>query len=519
MLRYLSLSLSPLIALSIRKELQPNEHPLECGHDPSEDEFMGRGGGAIAPHQYWDDASITWSYAAAEQDPIAVHIDSKTGLSSRDIEVVKSAIAQIEEKTCLKFTARKPKKTEPHWLFISREGGNNGQCYQEYVTNSLGNNINGYGDLYGVIKRRYRRGRKCFSGGYAARGKARGQNLVISSATLYKWQHSYKFIAHEILHNLGISHTQKRPDAEKYITIAYDNINKRSRYNYKPESNIKTFNTIYDCMSIMHYRDTFFITDEAKKKGDKTMYPKDPATCDLSSATLYMRIADYELINKMYCSDGPKNNIIISPNFPAQYPNNTDKDYPLSVNNGYAIELKFTDFKLQPHSSCDYDWVQVMDKDGTELLPRTCGDKIPATVTSNSNQITVKFHSDTSATGSGFRAVYKRVASSKLKSGSIKSKNYPSNYPKYENKTFKIEVPSGSLIVVRFVDFYLEEDAKCRYDYVKFVERDGFVSNPLCGDQTDLKHRSTGNKLQIIFRSDRSWQYRGFNATWHEIKV
>ena len=385
--------LLPLLARSIRQGSGPDNPPLLCDYDPTEDAFTGRGGASIDPAKYWDDASITWSYAAADQDPIAVHVDSKTGLSSEDIDVVKLAIAQIEEKTCLKFTAKKPEKKE-HWIFIAREGGSDGQCHHEYIANSLDNNINGYGDLYSAIIGRYRRGATCFGGGYAWLGKAQPQFLVISSASLSQNQGSIGFVAHEILHNLGISHTQKRPDSDKYIRIAYENINENSRSQYRPDPTIKTFNTIYDCMSVMHYRDTFFITKEAFNQGKKTMYPKDPATCDLSSPAMNLRVADYELINKMYCSDGPKNNIIISPNYPANYPDDTDKEYLLSVDEGSSIELNFTEFKIEQHRTCNYDWVQVEDKDGTELLPKSCGDTIAKTVTSNTNQITIKFHSD-----------------------------------------------------------------------------------------------------------------------------
>jgi len=519
MIRNLSLVLLSFFGRSFQSGLSHDDDPLLCGFDPVGNEVSkARGGVWSKPDDYWKNAAITWSYAAADPDPIAVHIDNKTGLSSEDIDVVKKAIAQIEEKTCLKFTAKKPEKSE-HWIFVSREGGSNGLCYQEYIANSLSNDINGYGDLYSAIRDDYREyGSTCFRGGWAYYGSALGQLLVISSTRLSKLsQGSIGLVAHEILHNLGIAHTQKRPDSEDYINIAYDNIRNDSVSNYRPSSRIRTFNTSYDCMSIMHYRDTFFLTKEAKSKGAKSMYAKDPSTCDLSSSNNDLLVADYELINKMYCSDGPKNNIIISPNYPAQYPNDTDKEYLLSVDNGSSIELDFTDFKLENQSSCSFDWVLVEDRDGTELLPKSCGDKIPNIVTSNTNQIILKFHSDRSVTDSGFRAVYRSVSASTL-SGSFKSRNYPSDYPKNEDETYQLVVPSGSLIEVNFDDFYLESHSACNYDYVKIVESDGSESDLLCDDQTGYSHRSTGNKLDIIFHSDDSVQRRGFSATWREIK-
>ena len=112
----------------------------------------------------------------------------------------------------------------------------------------------------------------------------------------------------------------------------------------------------------------------------------------------------------MYC-DSNGNNLIVSPNYPnSNYPDNQDKDYPIKVAADHIIEILFTDFELEAHASCAYDWVQVVDGDGTELLAKTCGTNKPAAaIKSKTNQATVKFHSDTSVNGKGFRAEWKAV--------------------------------------------------------------------------------------------------------------
>ena len=47
-------------------------------------------------------------------------------------------------------------------------------------------------------------------------------------------------------------------------------------------------------------------------------------------------------------------------NYPLNYDNNMDVTFPLEVASGWAIELTFTDiFDIEPHGSCDYDYVQV----------------------------------------------------------------------------------------------------------------------------------------------------------------
>ena len=70
----------------------------------------------------------------------------------------------------------------------------------------------------------------------------------------------------------------------------------------------------------------------------------------------------------MYC-DQSGNNIVISPNWgQGNYPDNLNKVYPIKVDTGSVIEILITDFMLEAQASCSYDWVKVVDGDGTELL-------------------------------------------------------------------------------------------------------------------------------------------------------
>ena len=75
----------------------------------------------------------------------------------------------------------------------------------------------------------------------------------------------------------------------------------------------------------------------------------------------------------MYC-DQTGNNLVTSPNWGiSNYPDLSVEDYYLRVEEGYLIEILFTDFDLEARSSrglfC-YDWVRIVDADGTELLAK-----------------------------------------------------------------------------------------------------------------------------------------------------
>ena len=127
----------------------------------------------------------------------------------------------------------------------------------------------------------------------------------------------------------------------------------------------ETHGSPYDCSSIMHYRD-----DSFKKAGatGPTMTAKNPATCNLSGYMTKLTNSDKNLLNKMYC-DQNGNNLVTSPGWGQRnYPDNQNKVYPIKVEARSRIEIVFTDFMLESHSSCRYDWVRIVDGDGTELL-------------------------------------------------------------------------------------------------------------------------------------------------------
>merc|ERR1719153_526809 len=102
----------------------------------------------------------------------------------------------------------------------------------------------------------------------------------------------------------------------------------------------------------MHYEDYISLTDAARSSGGRTMVAK-RANCDLRSPHSTLTDADISILNKMYCTAEPEN-VVKSPNYPQNYPDNQDKEYRLEVATGSTVKLTFTYFELEPEPDCKY---------------------------------------------------------------------------------------------------------------------------------------------------------------------
>ena len=86
---------------------------------------------------------------------------------------------------------------------------------------------------------------------------------------------------------------------DKYITVQFNNIEKdnaAAKFQYEKCVACNTFNSSYDCMSIMHYRDNAF----ASPAGSATMTAKDTSSCDLKSTQSEVSPSDKEILNLAY---------------------------------------------------------------------------------------------------------------------------------------------------------------------------------------------------------------------------
>jgi hypothetical protein len=214
------------------------------------------------------------------------------------------------------------------------------------------------------------------------------------------------------------------------------------------------------------------------------------------------------------CSSSTEAGGIKSPNYPSNYPNSKDQSYPIKVATGSRIKLTFVDFAVEDDDQCSYDYVQVLDSDGSQLIKK-CGSTKPGNVVSKGNTMTVKFHSDSAVPAKGFSATWKKIATTD--SGTIKSPNYPKSYSENTDKTYDLVVAEGSKVELTFTDFQMEAEASCGYDFVEVFDTNGKSVKKLCGSTKPDKITSSGKSMKVKFHSDYYVNMKGFSASWKKV--
>lgn len=223
---------------------------------------------------------------------------------------------------------------------------------------------------------------------------------------------------------------------------------------------------------------------------------------------------------------------ITTPNYPEPYDKSAMCSWRIAVNQGYKIQMIFSDFDLEQDPACLYDYVEIFDgKDASaHSLGRHCdSEKHPLSVHTSSNYAFIRFKSDNSNQGRGFSLRYTSICNMTLTglNGAIESPNFPNNYPSNFNCEWMIEGLRGSQIYVEFTHFDLEASSeylsspdertvRCNYDYVEIVQyekNETVGSEKYCNKKPD-PFTSSGNSILVRFASDSSTQATGFRFEW-----
>ncbi|KAG5893859.1 hypothetical protein JTB14_005468 [Gonioctena quinquepunctata] len=215
--------------------------------------------------------------------------------------------------------------------------------------------------------------------------------------------------------------------------------------------------------------------------------------------------------------------VIKSPRYPESYPFNRECTWTIHVKPGQQIMLNVTDFNIEFYSGCTYDWLEIRNgaTSAAPLIGKYCGRDIPKQISSHANKLYLSFKSDLTRTERGFRISWSSAATGcggilTSPSGSIISPHYPEPYNRNTECIWKIVTSPSSRIQVIFSDIDLEKQVQCIADYVQLFDGPTTTSKSLGKFCSEIVEpiKSTTNKMLVKFRSDVSFQARGFQLQY-----
>ena len=98
---------------------------------------------------------------------------------------------------------------------------------------------------------------------------------------------------------------------------------------------------------------------------------------------------------------------ITSENYPSNYPDNVDTMQTILGGEGNTIWIRFEAMNIEDGGTqCDYDYISIVDGNGSILMDPTCGNNIPDVIQSFTSNVSVIFHSDGSVSMSGWKLAW-----------------------------------------------------------------------------------------------------------------
>ena len=193
--------------------------------------------------------------------------------------------------------------------------------------------------------------------------------------------------------------------------------------------------------------------------------------------------------------------------------------------------------KIETSYLCKKDYIKIIDKDGTELLPRICGfTNLPPVITSFNDWVQVIFHTDSNSRLEGWKLnwtegkndfplqfIWKfQPSEMRPTQGVLKSPDYPKSYKNNLDNTYGIQVTQGMVIRILFSELMLDSHTPCR-DYINVLDGndEDILLDSTCGSKLPARIQSVTHRVNIIFHSDHSSparERRRWMITWNESK-
>ncbi|XP_014605735.1 PREDICTED: cubilin-like [Polistes canadensis] len=217
---------------------------------------------------------------------------------------------------------------------------------------------------------------------------------------------------------------------------------------------------------------------------------------------------------------------IHSPGSLSSYRANMNCEWKIQLPPSEKMKITWQKFNLEDSTSCHFDAVEIYDGDSTDspLIGRYCGDNMPPTIKSNSNNVIIVFTSDWSFEMEGFALTYEVLCGGEFTelTGVITSPLYPNTYHASKTCIYEIILPPGKAIVLTILDLDIEGmSTDCYFDSLQIFDGDNENSTnlaTLCGTLIPSEpFYSTHNFMYLQFTSDTTIHGHGFKANYTSI--
>ncbi|XP_069504454.1 cubilin [Ambystoma mexicanum] len=221
----------------------------------------------------------------------------------------------------------------------------------------------------------------------------------------------------------------------------------------------------------------------------------------------------------IYVTDANPSGVLTSPNYPNNYAPNADCVWIITVPNGEAVELQFTDpFYIEPSDNCSSAYLQLRDgaDSNARELAKLCGNTRPGVQKSLGTAMYVRFRSDNRVTRPGFSFTYSIATCGGTltgRSGIIQSPGFPtSNYPNSFLCEWYLHGPTGHYLSISFETLDLQNSTGCVSDYVEIREYNGSgnVLGKFCSNTIPHPMDTSDSFAYVKLVSDGSGSASGF---------
>ncbi|KAH8307687.1 hypothetical protein KR044_008974 [Drosophila immigrans] len=367
----------------------------------------------------------------------------------------------------------------------------------------------------------------------------------------------FGIVVHELGHVVGFWHEHTRPDREKHVVIEHNNIMKGQDYNFNMLSvdEVNSLGMAYDYDSIMHYaRNTF-----SKGTYLDTILPIEVKGRKRPEIGQRLRLSQGDISQANLLYNCPKcgrtfqesTGIFTSPVYftAGAVSNETEHcEWRITATHGERVELRLENMNIFKSNNCETDYLEV--RDGyyfkSPLIGRFCGKVASQRITSQSSRMLLTYVNTRRSEGyRGFKAefdgkwsmlstwhsgnipfcffvfLFLVVCGGNLSvddtEGRLESPNYPLDYLPNKECVWKITVPKGFQVALKFQSFEVENHDSCVYDYVEVRDgptQDAALIGVFCGYKPPPNMKSSGNSMYVKFVSDLSVQKAGFSAVF-----